>query len=441
MKRSIQMKKYFSMAIAIVLFVSLFSVSAMAAPKTGESGSYIIGNKDNIHNYAPVLVTEEDMIISEDVAYYIAEFFVRDMMATKQTCRDAKTAIINNVVMYDETGEDIVAYTFELTNGYVVVSAYLDVPQIILEWSDKALPVYESFDLGADDVIVYAGTLDYLLDDGGLELQTVDGFEVARSDVTNELMESRSIDNVRDDLIADIIEVKQANVPNPGTMTTNSNTIDSYITNPFTYATIVYGGTYTCSDSANNWESYASFATTTDFTSYINHCGPTAITNIIKMYGNKYNNSTIKNASISGVFSQVMIANNASGCAYYSASGGTIRSKVGNFIRDSFARYGISVSISAGCNASGESNYPVDYSNAKSVFSKTNALMYISLTNHACYGNHAVVGYAYTRLYIPNSTISAKSFVKVADGWGNYARYIDISFATASSHQYWEVDF
>lgn len=39
-------------------------------------------------------------------------------------------------------------------NGYVVVSAYPDIENGILEFSDELLPVYESFNLDANDVII-----------------------------------------------------------------------------------------------------------------------------------------------------------------------------------------------------------------------------------------------------------------------------------------------
>ena len=50
-----------------------------------------------------------------EAAPYVAEFFIRDMIATGQTAWDETTAVVNTVTMYDETGETPTAYSVELT--------------------------------------------------------------------------------------------------------------------------------------------------------------------------------------------------------------------------------------------------------------------------------------------------------------------------------------
>ena len=85
-----------------------------------------------------VPITTNDLFVSQEEAYYIALLFIKDSIHTGLTVWDENTTIKNSVIMYDETGNDsITAYTFELTSGYVVVSAYLGVENIVLEWSDE----------------------------------------------------------------------------------------------------------------------------------------------------------------------------------------------------------------------------------------------------------------------------------------------------------------
>lgn len=112
-----------------------------------------------------VVLTDNDLSINEEVAEYIAQFFVEDMMATGQTTWETEPTLVETVPMYDENGEDITAYTVELSNGYVVVSAYIDVPNIILEWADEAEPVYSLIDVPLSNTgkIVYTGALNYFV--------------------------------------------------------------------------------------------------------------------------------------------------------------------------------------------------------------------------------------------------------------------------------------
>ena len=57
---------------------------------------------------------------------------------------------------------------------------------------------------------------------------------------------------------------------------------------------------------------------------------------------------------------------------------------------------------------------------------KNHRPFYLTLRAHPGYGNHGVAGYAYTRL--PSKTTGDYlSFVKIADGWASYGRYLDIT--------------
>ena len=58
--------------------------------------------------------------------------------------------------------------------------------------------------------------------------------------------------------------------------------------------------------------------------SYDLACGPIAITNAIKMYGNKYNKSTIKNTSEGTIFEKIRTLKNSSGKRYYTDNEGIV---------------------------------------------------------------------------------------------------------------------
>jgi hypothetical protein len=406
----------------------LFSQTAFA---TDTVKNYVIA--DLSIREMPVVIEDNDFFITQEVAYYIAEFFIHDIVKNNLSrFWDSKTSIIRTEVMYGVNGEDITAYTFELANGYIVVSAYLDVPEIILEWSDETAPVYALFESAEDATVVYLGALSYFLDEGGEELKTIDATAVSRTEVYSVLDEIRSINNVREDLLEDIIEAKLSSIKTPGELSLFANGAGGEITDPLIHAKNVYGGNpWVAYEWRNDWESYTNFARTQDFNG-TNHCGPVAITNIIKMYGKRYNNSTIKNASNSNVFQQVLQANINSGSAYYAIIGGTFPSSANNFIRDSFGMYNVSVSTYG--------QYACSYSGIKTTLDNGNRLLYITvgsiLNQHSYYGYHAVVGYAYTRLY--SSSLNAyKSYVKICDGWASGGRYIDLS--TIASNNFWEV--
>lgn len=80
-------------------------------------------------------ITREDLFIPHDVAREIAKLFLKDALSFPDINWDENTTVVNSVTMYDaEKGGNITAYTFELTEGYIVVAAYLDAANTILEW-------------------------------------------------------------------------------------------------------------------------------------------------------------------------------------------------------------------------------------------------------------------------------------------------------------------
>ena len=177
---------------------------------------------------------------------------------------------------------------------------------------------------------------------------------------------------------------------------------------------------------------------TSDFGyNYYNHCGPTAITNIIKMYGKKYNNNIIKNNSAEDVFLTVMGSN--INYKYYNPTDGTWNSSADSYIRDSFKMYNITVRTYGEYN--NRAPYKINYQNTVNAFATSNRLMYIMTTRNDTrhpYTFHHLVGYGYTR--IANNSGVYRAFIKVCDGLANRARYVEID-SIADGGTYWEVYF
>ena len=154
-------------------------------------------------------------------------------------------------ILYDATGEAVIGYSVELDQGYVVVSAYVDMPSLILEWSDTAIPLYEEFNVTNVEKVLYINTLEYYCADKTRTLYTIDGVEVSSEGLTNTLVEMRDVSNIDANVLDSIVSMKEEN--EYGLMPYD-DTAGGVITDPFTYAKNVYGGTWTSNEWANNWE-------------------------------------------------------------------------------------------------------------------------------------------------------------------------------------------
>ena len=339
--------------------------------------------------------------------------------------------------MYDETGESITAYSFKLNKGYIIVAASVDIKNPILEWSDEAEPLYDKFDASGIDKIVYVGGFNYFVDRGNRgnsKLETLSGNLVARENVSNTLQELKNISNVSEPMLDLIVEEKviaenktpeKAQLHNDdctGESTPGSN---QYITDPFAHASTWYGGgTFTCYDYANSWEPYVNFSKTSDFPGYSNHCGPTAITNMIKTYYNRYG---LTNPSVSDIFN--IVVGTGLRNLYYTQWGGTVNATANGYIKTCFTSYNKSVTVNG--------QYTASYANLKTSLTNDRRLAYLMMQGHDNYGDHHVLCYAYTRL---GNTYRIATYFKVADGHNSDGgRYIDSN--SVSSDKYWEVCF
>lgn len=415
-------RKFVSRKVVSFLLAFVFALSTFIPVQAAEMGT----EKNLVAKYSEL--GDNDLFVTEEVATYIAKFFINDMVATGQTEWTQQTNVESVVALYDETGMDVMGYSIELNQGYIVVSAYIDMPSIILEWSDEAEPLYQESEPEEVEKVLYTNTLEYYCVDKAGELRTVDGLEVSQNELQDSLSKMWDVTNVDEDLIQDIVVSKEQNA---SLLSPQDNSSGQIITDPFTYAKNVYGGTWSALEWANNWENHMNFSSTSDFLWHNNHCGPTAITNIIKSYGNKYNVSSIKNSSSQTVFNKLMDVNAENGYNYFKESGdgaGTTVSTTSDFIKKGFKKFNVNVQVYG--------MYSPTYQDIKNA-TTGNRLMYLIVWNNKPYGNHAVVGYAYNRLKNQKGDLS--SYLKIADGWSHEGRYLPIS--TLANDKYYEAYF
>lgn len=139
----------------IMTAIMIFSLTTIFAFGTEEDQSITVNKTSDgirIENTTKgdVFIPDEDidstMAISEETASNIAKFFIRDIILSQDTNWNVSTAVKNIVPLYSIDESTVNAYSIELTDGYIVVSAFLDAPSLIYEWSDSAEPLYKQFD-------------------------------------------------------------------------------------------------------------------------------------------------------------------------------------------------------------------------------------------------------------------------------------------------------
>lgn len=341
--------------------------------------------------------------IPENVAEIIATYFIRDAQSLPENNWSNETKILACVPMYNIDGSTS-AYSFELStdgkeSGYIVVSAYPDISNVILEYSDIAAPVYDALDLSSTDSVVYTGLLNYYKETRAGDLISIDGEEIQKTEIPTPINDIRNSTN-----LPSVVSRGRYPIEDP------YEWADTYYEGPFKYS----------GDSKNEFEKYCNFRTTDDFPGYNNHCGPTAITNLVEMIGayNKY--SSITRLSYDEIFDAVVECGLEND--YFNQDDGSLWIYENDFISDSFALFNVNTTVKS--KDATMSNIKTELTNHRP--------FYLTLKKHDLYGDHAVVGYAYTRL-ISETTNLYLSFVKIADGWESYGRYLDITSIDESS--------
>ena len=150
-----------------------------------------------------------------------------------------------------------------------------------------------------------------------------------------------------------------------------------------------------------------SFCTTSQFQSlkkgFFRHCGPTAITNLLLVYFQKYDPSLLQSYSPSDIFLTVSkIGRNRLmfwNFDLFNRFGGTSDYLVPLYLKASFKHYGKEIKVSSRKRST--------FENIQSAI-QNGGLIYLELKNHPTYGNHHCVLYG----YLPD-----EKMYLVSDGW------------------------
>lgn len=408
------MKKIISVITLVCVIVSTLSIGIYAIGLSFTTTRITVGGNSYILSNDAL---EDATNIDAEVAGYIAEFFVEDMIATDTCSWDENTEVLDVITMYDETGVSPTGYTVELTEGYVVVAAYADAESLIPEWSDSSAPLYDVF--GEIDDVMYLGGYEYFIYSGEDTVFDIYGNFVHKDDLINYVEESRDISNLSIGLLESCALNQE--------MTVLSDPIED----PYKEAERVYGkidgvDEFVCSDYCNLWEDYIEYYSDDLIPSgYANCCVPICITNMVIAHKNKYDlplsyyNSSFQ--SYNDVFR--FIADYGFENGYYgNSSGGTSIDYIETYTREIFSELSIGSYI--------DGNKLPTYVNVKYDLNIGN-LIYLRLVRHPLYNagtnsGHRVLCHAYTRLFNEYNG-NYKTYLKIADGWSTSPRYVDLA--------------
>lgn len=355
--------------------------------------------------------------LTSETAGYFAKFFLRDSLASSSKVYNIawteQTEIRHMTCLYDTEGKPS-AYCFELStegkdSGYIMVSAYENVYMPILEYADSGQPPYAQFPEYYDTetrALIYTGPFGYYQETEDGKLSALDGEAVSRDEV---------IDTV---------------TPGESVLSAAASNGDGTIKDPFDYAEEQHGGTWTAYEWSNPYEFdlYPKDTVITADTTEANSCGPVALTNLLTLWGNHKKVKSITGVTPAQRLKQVIQYGKEKG--YFQPSNhGTPLLTIKEYETGMFTKYGVSL----------EKIYeykPISYDQYKrQIEGEGPFLLYFS--NHETYGEHYVLGYAYTRLK-SESTGYYRSFVKIRDGWSREGRFVtmDSTFPKGEFYSY-----
>ena len=336
----------------------------------------------------------------------LSEDDIADMIKAGAVSWNEDTEITSIVPMYDNTDTDTVtAYTINLTEGYVVVSAYLDAESKIPEWSDKATPLYQELALEKNDKVIYLGGYEYYVDSDKGVTKSLSGNLVDKSSLTNVIYQSRKIENIPSATFEYYIQ-------------NDTITRGTPISNMYNHANANYAGPFVLYETRDNWSSHLTYYTI-DYPKsigYYGSCVPVAITNSLYAYKHRYPASA---PTIENTCSQIVqsVINYGISAQYYFPSNnppGVPENKVRQYIGGIYANYGLIPTLTPVSALS-------SYANIKSQLD-ANKLIMICTVNDSIYGNHAILCHGISRLR-SNTTGNYLSYIHIADGWNTAIRY------------------
>ncbi len=405
-------KKIISILITVAVLLGAMSIGIYAQNLVMTTTRFNLdGNNVLLSNSA----LEEAVNIDAETAGYIAELFIADMILTDDCTWNSDTYIVDVVTMYDETGTQATAYSVELTEGYVIVSAFADAESLIPEWSDSAQPIYEELDVATDENIVYLGSYEYFTDNGTSVVTDLSGNTVAKSDLVNIVEDSRDISNVSKSLLETCI-VRNGGVSLMGD--------DNYITTPHQHAADIYGGSFSTQSYHNTWGPYIDY-----YTYYkgddveVGYRSAGVITNMILAFCNRFNEPLPSDCYTPGDLMGMVIFEGDRFCDI------TEYTDVSDDDVDFFIYCAFSKAVGRNVDPSelvlANKAQMLDYL-------EMDYLLFVKPNGHSTYDSMPLLGFAYTEL-ISQTSGYTKTYLKIADGINLSGRYVDMSTITPYS--------
>ena len=283
-----------------------------------------------------------------------------------------------------------------------------DISELVHEhFGDKAEPLYTELDLSDNDKIVYLGNYEYYLDEGDGKVTGLSGEQIEKNNLVNYVDDNRNISNIPESAY---LEYDYNNV-----------SVCSEIVDPIGHANANYGGPFSYTRRIDYWTNYMDYYTTEfgNRNQYTNHCGPTAITNLIAAFRNRYPAGAAgipnDNDTLFLTIADKGILNN-----FFSNTDGTPNNRAYYYIDYIFDMYGITpyqmYEIPSNADDIDEYEFPMGY----------NAIFYMSLKKESTYGAHAVIAYGLSEME-NQATGAQKAYFHIADGWSESPRYIELN--------------
>ncbi len=396
--------------------------------------------------FLPVSSADMDCNIDADTAALIAQAFVADNVSMELgTSWTEDTSAADVVTLYGTDGSPS-AYSVELetdgqATGYVVISAYADVENLILEYAEEAEPLYAAFGSIEEKTVIYTGLTGYFAKNENDTYQTLDGEEITKADIGESVLqtvrspknyaENRGILSAAENGRALFAEVDGMAVYDPDGFSIQSAAGtyaagDVEIVDTIAHANQYYQGPFVTYSYRNDWENYATFRRAKQFTSYgEGNCGLVAMTNFVEMFGARFNMSSITSKSYTQLHDEIRQLGIENG--WYIPGSGTISNYLHLYFKAVCNKYGIYY------NPGSIITKVSTYENV--VYQLNNGGPFILSTfDHGYYGDHGVTVYGYIRL-VSQSTGWYKSYVKICDGLAeaDSGRFIDMSTIATSS--------
>jgi len=335
--------------------------------------------------------------------------------------------------MHDLIGENITAYTFELTSGYIVVSARFDVPNLIMEWADEAEPFFALFDdIADDDTIVYLGLLNYfVLDEDNETVTDVFGETFCAEEIESPFEELLDTSHIAPEILEEIVAEynersaaadnasRAANVPGNGhfiycPFEHSSRFFRTNPNQPSTWTSILWRN-----DFSTNTIHHVPYLRQVNMHSGTNNCIPTAMANLIVMIGRRENNTNITRYGTHNIYNRI---ENWARNHGWTPSGGMPRNNSWPLFEDVLRYFRVSF----------RSVQRITPTPENIIAQLNRGLPFeLILIRHETYGatfwmGHSVAAYAFTRLRRDQDG-AIKTYVRIADGWVARGRFIDMA--------------